>query len=115
VQITRQRIRQSILHSFTETCPACGGTGLVQSKTTTINQLDRWIRRFKAEARESRVELRVNPDVALTLTEGFWSKLRALMLKHFIWIKIVSDPAVAIGEFKMYSVSQNKDVTEQYN
>ncbi|MBM2842080.1 MAG: ribonuclease [Bacteroidetes bacterium] len=115
VQITRQRIRQSIVHSFTEACPACGGTGLVQSKTTTINQLDRWISRFKAEAKEFRVELHVNPEVALTLTEGFSSTLRKLMLKHFIWIKLVSDPSVAIGEFKMISLAQSKDVTNQFN
>ena len=55
VQITRQRIRQTILHSFSEPCPACGGTGLVQSRTTTVNQIERWIRRFKSEAREWRI------------------------------------------------------------
>ncbi len=115
VQITRQRIRQSIVHSFTEQCPACGGTGLVQSKTTTMNQLDRWIRRFKTETKEFRVELHVNPEVALTLTEGFNSRLRKLMLRNFIWINIASDPSVAIGEFKVISLAQNKDVTNQFN
>jgi ribonuclease G len=115
VQITRQRIRQSIVHSFTEQCPACGGTGLVQSKTTTINQLERWIRRFKAETKEVRIELHVNPEVALTLTEGFNSRLRKLMLKNFIWINLVSDSSVAMGEFKVISRSQNKDVTQQFN
>jgi len=57
----------------------------------------------------------VNPEVALTLTEGFSSTLRKLMLKHFIWIKLVSDPSVAIGEFKMISLAQSKDVTNQFN
>ncbi|MEK9138661.1 MAG: Rne/Rng family ribonuclease [Bacteroidota bacterium] len=115
VQITRQRIRQSILHSFTEQCPACGGTGLVQSKTTTINSLERWIRRFKAETNEFRVEVHANPEVALQLTDGFASRLRRLMLKHRIWITLVSDPSVAMGEFKAISLSQQKDVTQQFN
>ncbi len=69
VQITRQRIRQAILHSFTEPCPSCGGTGLVQSKTTTLNQLERWIRRFKGEAKEFRLLLRVNPELASHLKD----------------------------------------------
>ena len=115
VQITRQRIRQSIVHSFTEKCPACGGTGLVQSKTTTINQLDRWLRRFKAETKERRVELHVHPELAHTLTEGFASMRRKFMLKNFIWIKLVPDPSVAIGEFKIISLLQKKDVTSQFN
>ena len=115
VQITRQRIRQSILHSFTEQCPACGGTGLVQSKTTTINQLERWIRRFKAETKETRIELHVNPEVALTLTDGFVSRLRKLMVRNLLWIKLVSDTSVAMGEFKIISMAQKKDVTQQFN
>ena len=115
VQITRQRIRQSILHSFTEQCPACGGTGLVQSKTTTINQLERWIRRFKAETKETRIELHVNTEVALTLTDGFVSRLRKLMMRNLLWIKLVSDTSVAMGEFKVISMAQKKDVTQQFN
>jgi len=70
VQITRQRVRQNILHSFTEPCPTCAGTGLVQSKTTTLNQLERWIRRFKTETHETRLTLRVNPSLASVLREG---------------------------------------------
>lgn len=115
VQITRQRIRQSIVHSFTEKCPACGGTGLVQSKTTTINQLDRWLRRFKVETKERRIELHVHPELAHTLTEGFASMLKKFMLKNFIWIKLVPDPSVAIGEFRIISLLQQKDVTSQFN
>lgn len=115
VQITRQRIRQSIVHSFTEQCPACGGTGLVQSKTTTINQLDRWLRRFRAETKEHRIELHVNPELAHTLMEGFASRLRKFILKNFIWIKLVPDTSVAIGEFKIISPLQQKDVTSQFN
>jgi ribonuclease G len=49
VQITRQRIRQSVQLSFSEACPMCGGTGQVQSKTSTMNQIERWIKRFKME------------------------------------------------------------------
>src|SRR5207249_11996646 len=89
VQMTRQRIRQSIMHSFTEPCPACGGTGLVQSRTTTINQLDRWLRRFNTETKEFRVAVHVNPQIAQTLTDGFANTLRKLMLKNFIWINLV--------------------------
>ncbi|MEK6649642.1 MAG: Rne/Rng family ribonuclease, partial [Bacteroidota bacterium] len=43
VQITRQRIRQTVSMSFSEACPTCTGTGQVQSKNTTLNQIERWI------------------------------------------------------------------------
>ncbi len=115
VQITRQRIRQAILHSFSEPCPACGGTGLVQSRTTTLNQIERWIRRFKSESRESRIILKVNPQMADALRVGTLSRLRRLMLKYMILIRLEPDPAVHVGEFRCFSTKQGKDITEQFN
>jgi ribonuclease G len=115
VQITRQRIRQNILHSFTEPCPACGGTGLVQSRTTSLNQIERWIRRFKSESREWRIILKVNPQLADALRVGTLSRLRRLMLKYFILIRLEPDPSVHVGEFRCISRKQEKDITDQFN
>jgi ribonuclease G len=115
VQITRQRIRQAILHSFSEPCPACGGTGLVQSRTTTLNQIERWLRRFKSESRESRIVLKVNPQLADALRVGTLSRLRRLMLKYVILIRLEPDPAVHVGEFRCISTKQGKDITDQFN
>jgi ribonuclease G len=115
VQITRQRIRQNILHSFTEPCPACGGTGLVQSRTTTLNQIERWLRRFKSESNESRIILKVNPQVADALRVGTISRLRKLMLKYFIVIRLETDASVHAGEFRVISRKQEKDITDQFN
>ena len=114
VQITRQRIRQSIVHSFTEPCPACGGTGLVQSKTTTLNQLERWISRFKTETKETKLTLRVNPELATLLRGGTISRLRKIMLKYFVWVTLEADPAIQIGEFRFISKKQGKDITDQF-
>ena len=115
VQITRQRVRQNILHSFTETCPACSGTGLVRSKTTTINQLDRWLRRFKSETREWRIILRVNPELEDSLIEGTPSRLRKMMLRHFLMIQLDTDPSIPMGEFRVFSRKQERDITGNHN
>ena len=114
VQITRQRIRQNILHSFTEPCPTCRGTGLVQSKTTTLNHLERWMRRFKSETKEFKVTLHVNPELEETLTNGALSRLRRIMMKYFVLITLEPDPAIPIGEFKVISRKQGKDITDQF-
>lgn len=114
VQITRQRIRQSILHSFTEACPACGGSGVVQSRTTTVNQLERWIRRFKDETGERRLLLRVNPSIASMLREGHVSRLTRLMFKYRLLLKMETDPTIQPGDFHFISVKQGKDITDQF-
>lgn len=114
VQITRQRVRQSILHSFSEPCPLCGGAGMVQSKATIVNHIERWIRRFKSESREFRLILRVHPTVNAYLKEGTISRLTKLMWKFFVHIKLEQDPTLSIDEFRIYSVKQKADITDQY-
>lgn len=114
VQITRQRVRQNILHSFTEACPICGGSGLVQSKTTTLNQIERWLRRFKTETHEKRLILRVNPNLAASLREGAIGRLKRIMLKYFVLIKLEVDTTIPIGEFRFISRAQDKDVTDLF-
>jgi len=114
VQITRQRIRQSVHLSFSEACPTCGGTGLVQSKATTINQIERWIKRFKSESKEFRLELRTNPTIAQYLSQGTISRMTKIQFKFFVKVKLIPDPLISMDDFKFTSVRQKKEVTEQY-
>jgi ribonuclease G len=114
-QITRQRIRQSILHSFSEPCPVCGGGGLVLSKSSVLNHIERWIRRFKGDAHEYRVKLRVHPSLATYLKEGTVSRLTKLMFRFRLVMKIEEDPSIGVDEFQIYSFKQEKDITEKYN
>ncbi|MCX7984704.1 MAG: Rne/Rng family ribonuclease [Bacteroidetes bacterium] len=114
MQITRQRIRQSVPMTFSEPCPTCGGTGIVQSKSTTLNQIERWLRRFKTSEKEFRLELHVNPVLAEYLTRGTLSRLTRLQFKFFMKIKLISDSSVAPDEFRFVSVKQQKDITDLY-
>lgn len=114
MQITRQRIRQSVQLSFSESCPMCGGSGLVQSRTTTVNHIERWMRRFKAEENERRLKLRVHPIVAEYLTHGTISRLTKMQFKLFVKVKLVSDQTLMPDEFRFISIKHDKDITEKY-
>jgi ribonuclease G len=114
MQMTRQRIRQSVSLSFSESCPTCGGTGLIQSKTTTMNTIERWIRRFKSESREFRLELRAHPSIASYLHEGTISRLTKIKFKFFVRIKLIPDSSLPVDEFRFTSLKQGKDITDQY-
>jgi ribonuclease G len=114
VQLTRQRIRQNVMMSFSESCPTCGGTGLVQSKSATLNNIERWIKRFKAEKREFRLELKVNPGIAEYLTQGTLSRLTRIQFKFFVKVRLTTDPSMPMDEFHFISLRQKKDVTDQY-
>ena len=115
MQITRQRIRQSIIHSFTEPCPTCGGSGMIQSKTTIMSSIERWIRRFRSESKELRLRLRVHPSMAQFINDGrFFSNKMKLMLRFFVLISIEEDKSLQIDDFRCISVKHDKDITPDY-
>lgn len=114
MQITRQRIRQSIVQSLSETCPVCGGTGLLVSKTTIIKQIERWLERFRTGASERKLLLRVHPTLGEMLTSGFLSPLRNFQLKYFIRLKLELDESLTGDDFRFYSPKQKKDITSEF-
>jgi ribonuclease G len=114
VQITRQRNRQNILLSFSEPCPVCGGAGIVQSKSAIVNQIERWIRRFKSETHELRLTLRVTPSLATYLKEGTISRIAKMQFKFLMFVKLEEDNKLSMGEFHFISPKQGKDITDKY-
>jgi ribonuclease G len=115
VQMTRQRIRAQVLHTMTEPCPVCTGSGLVMSKSTVARRIERWLQRFKDNSKEFRLMLRANPTILDYLTEGeAVSRLTRMMLKYFVRIKVVPDDSLPIEEFHFFSQRHQIDVTDKF-
>lgn len=114
VQMTRQRIRETVLLSFSEPCPTCSGTGVVQSKGATINEIERWIRRFGSARKGWKVELRVNPTIAEQLTQGTISRMMRIQLKFLVKVRVVADEAIAADDYIFISPRDKKDITDQF-
>jgi ribonuclease G len=115
VQITRQRIRQSIMQSFSETCPVCAGTGIVQSRATVLTNITGWLGRFKSESRGRKLKLMVHPYIASYLKEGSPSHLFKLMWKNKLLIKLEYDPKVPVNSFKVFSYAENRELTDVFS
>ncbi len=115
VQITRQRIRQSIMQSFSETCPVCSGTGIVQSRATVLTDITGWFGRLRTDGHGGRFfKLTVHPYIAYYLKEGRPSHLSTLMWRNKVFIRLVADPATPMNSFKVYSNSENREITEEF-
>lgn len=115
VEITRQRVRQNIIHTVSDLCPMCRGTGHVQSKSTFMNRMERWIKRYKGGNNGMSISIQVNPFIRNYLSEGFISKLNKIRLKNLLFIKLEEDESLALDEFKVYSKKQDKFITEEFD
>jgi len=114
MEMTRQRIRPSLLYTFKEPCPNCDGTGLVPSIETVVTTLERWIKRFTSRTRERRLNLTVNPDVKTFLIGGLYSRIARIMWASKLFISLDAEDGLKIDEFRAYSVKQERDVTTEY-
>ncbi len=115
MEMTRQRIRPSLVYSFREPCPQCNGTGLIPSIETVVTNLERWIKRFTSQTHEHRLMLTVNPRIKSYLTGGLTSRIARIMWSNRVFITLNTDDELKIDEFKAYSYKQKRDITAEYS
>lgn len=115
VQITRQRIRQSILHAISDQCPLCSGTGHVQSRVGFSTEIERWLQRYKGSSHRHKLALKLNPLLYGYMKAGFPSKLSKLKMKYFTRFKIAEDDSLALDDFKFIDRKTGKDITAEFN
>ena len=114
IEMTRERVRPSLLFAFSEPCFMCNGLGRVLSKNTVLTKIERWIRRFKAERREWSIIIRVHSALADYMQEGVISHLRRMMWKYRLRIEILRDDSFRIDEFRVILKKENTDITDQF-
>jgi len=114
LEMTRQRIRPSLLYSLREPCPHCDGTGLVASMETVVTSLERWIRRFGSQTHERRLQLTLNPKVKAYLSGGLRSRIARIMWANRLFITLLEEDELRLDEFKAFSLKQKREVTEEY-
>ncbi|NOZ61486.1 MAG: Rne/Rng family ribonuclease [Calditrichaeota bacterium] len=114
IEMTRERIRPSIMYAFSETCPTCGGLGRITSKSAVFSQIERWIKRFRAKSKERRLKIVTHPEMKTYLTQGIKSPIRRLMWRYFLKIEVAGDWNLEFDEFQIFSKKQNIDITDKF-
>ena len=114
IEMTRQRIRPSLLFTYSENCPTCKGTGRILSKESVALKIERWLKRFRASTKERRIIMMVNPELAEFLTNRREKRIHKWMLRYFVKIELQPDIDLGLEEFKVLSKKRNIDITENF-
>lgn len=113
LEMTRQRIRVSLLDSMSEECPTCHGSGRIISQETLVTRIDHWLRRYKSRHRSLRLQLELHPQNAEYLSGEKKHVLRGLMWQNFVHLKIIENIELAPDEFRFLRTKDGKDVTDE--
>jgi ribonuclease E len=91
LEMSRQRIRTSVLESSTERCPYCGGSGHVRAVSSLALQVLRALEDQLMRGATHNLIARTRPDVALYVLNQKRAHLRALEERFAISITINAD------------------------
>jgi ribonuclease E len=120
LEMSRQRIRSSVLESSTEKCPHCGGTGHVRSVSSVALQLLRSLDEMLLKGATHNLIVRTRTEIALYLLNHKRAHLRSLEERFRIAIMVNADTTIGgqlsfvieKGE-QVHSVEQAKALAAQ--
>ncbi|MCC8191392.1 MAG: Rne/Rng family ribonuclease [Planctomycetes bacterium] len=100
MEMTRQRIRQSVKKTLYTSCPTCDGTGIRKSMDIHGLELVRKIRAF-LDDHAGGVRVRLHPDAALDLANAKRAELAAIEAERSATVVIAADPGLKFGEIQL--------------
>jgi len=108
LEMSRQRIRASVLESSTEPCPQCGGTGHVRSVSSVALQLLRGLEEILMKGATHNLVVRTRTNVALYVLNHKRGHLRNLEDSFKVTLSIIADQTV--GGLQSYIIERGDQV-----
>ncbi len=109
MEITRQRVRQSLVIQTEEQCPTCMGTGKSQASILFVDTLEAKVERMVKEHRINKFVLHVHPFVAAYLKKGLLkSIIKRWRSKYSKGIKLVPNESLAFLGYSFYDYEGNE-------
>jgi ribonuclease G len=113
IEVSRKRVRPSLLHFFSDECPYCKGVGKVLSFDSLANKIEQWIRRIGSRTDERRIQIRVNSSLALFLEDERRGVFDSIGRLYKMKIEIQDDPRLHREDFKIVSMRTFRDLVQE--
>jgi len=114
VEMTRQRIRPSLIYNINEPCPNCEGTGLVPTHGAVLANIERLIRRYVATKNDRRIIIQAHPKLISYLNNKKISRRMRLVWKYWIKIDTEVNENLKDHQFRILKKKNREDVTDKF-
>ena len=105
LEMSRQRLRPSLIEASTDSCPRCGGTGVVRSTESSALHVLHAIEEEGIQGRSSEITIHVTTAVALYILNQKRTSLTALEERFGILVNLESDDSLTPPEYRLERVS----------
>ncbi len=114
VEISRKRVRPSLLHYYSDECPYCSGGGKILSIESMAMKAEHWIRRIGSAGRERGIQFRVNPTLGIFLREEREENIKELADTHRLNVEVIDDPRLHREEYHIFSLDGKRDLKAEF-
>lgn len=91
IQLTRQRVRESVLKSLAEPCVTCRGTGYIKSKDTICYEILRKINELAMKPKVRKINVHTDLEIIENLKEIERKSIQSVRRKYRIRVDIKQD------------------------
>jgi ribonuclease G len=113
VEMSRQRVRPSLVSFLSDDCPYCKGDGKVLSLATMANRVEREVHRVFHNIGEKSIQIQANPLLAMYIMQDRVEQIDELCSEHNITIDILDDPTLHREEFKVVSLRNDRNLIQE--
>jgi ribonuclease G len=114
IEMTRQRVRPSYMHTLSDPCPICSGVGRVLSKESIAMKIERWFKRASADRGKGHYQLVASSQVIDLVTGSSANRIAKLERQLGITIDLIRDTSLHPEEFQVIDIKDDMNITEKY-
>ncbi|MDO9694736.1 MAG: Rne/Rng family ribonuclease, partial [Candidatus Latescibacteria bacterium] len=112
-EMSRQRVRPSLVSFLSDDCPYCHGAGKVLSLETLANRIEREVHRVHHKTGERQLQIVANPMLALYLASERAEQLDDLCREHDMIIDVTDDPGLHRENYQVLSLKSDRDLIQE--
>jgi ribonuclease G len=110
VEVTRKRMRATIMADFSEPCPFCNGSGRIISKEAVTMRVYRWLVRSEYFIRNKHLRILVHPDLLAHIKNH-----NEEFISYRDQIEFAEDSSIRVDQFKVFSLPGMEEITSKYS
>jgi len=110
VEVTRKRMRATIMANFSEPCPFCNGSGRIISKEAVTMRVYRWLVRSEYFIRNKHLRILVHPDLLAHIKNH-----NEEFISYRDQIEFAEDSSIRVDQFKVFSLPGMEEITSKYS
>ncbi|HEX9916734.1 MAG TPA: Rne/Rng family ribonuclease, partial [candidate division Zixibacteria bacterium] len=114
IEMTREKIRPSLMYAFSEPCPTCRGVGRILSVETLATKVERWFRRAKLASSVGRYQIVASPQLYVLFSREREDRIKNLRRELKLEIEIIEDRNLPVDKYRILSPDENLEVTGLY-